>query len=147
METPIDTHTRAHARTRARTHTHTHTSWITTIRTSDQFDKGTVKNSESNAYNGHQNELIIAQPNWPAIFTFTFNIHKGTPTVKFRREGQKFLVPHVTAICSGICVSKTYLCSKSILINTDNPLYTDTRYTDQIRYDDNLTVTKPSLKR
>ena len=31
--------------------------------------------------------------------------------------------------------------------NTDNPLYTDTRYNDKIRYNDNLTVTKPSLKR
>ena len=31
--------------------------------------------------------------------------------------------------------------------NTDNPLYTDTRYNDKIHYDDNLTVTKPSLKR
>ena len=29
---------------------------------------------------------------------------------------------------------------------TDN-LYTDTRYNDKIRYNDNLTVTKPSLKR
>ena len=31
------------------------------------------------------------------------------------------------------------------LVNTDNPLYTDTRYNDKIRYNDNLTVTKPSL--
>ena len=30
---------------------------------------------------------------------------------------------------------------------TDNPLYTDTRYDEKIRYNDNLTVTKPSLKR
>ena len=30
---------------------------------------------------------------------------------------------------------------------TDNPLYTDTRYKDKLRYNDNLTVTKPSLKR
>ena len=30
---------------------------------------------------------------------------------------------------------------------TDNPLYTDTRYDDKICYNDNLTVTKPSLKR
>ena len=29
----------------------------------------------------------------------------------------------------------------------DNPLYIDTRYNDKIRYNDNLTVTKPSLKR
>ena len=32
-------------------------------------------------------------------------------------------------------------------LDKDNPLYTDTRYTDKIRYNDNLTVTKPSLKR
>ena len=32
-------------------------------------------------------------------------------------------------------------------INTANPLYTDTRYNDQIRYNDNLNVTKPSLRR
>ena len=30
---------------------------------------------------------------------------------------------------------------------TDNPLYTDTRYNDKIRYNDNLTVTQTSLKR
>ena len=30
---------------------------------------------------------------------------------------------------------------------TDNPVYTDTRYNDKIRYSDNLTVTKPLLKR
>ena len=30
---------------------------------------------------------------------------------------------------------------------TDNPLYTNTRYNDKIRYNDNLNVTKPSLKR
>ena len=30
---------------------------------------------------------------------------------------------------------------------TGNPLYTDTRYNDKIRYNDYLTVTKPSLKR
>ena len=31
--------------------------------------------------------------------------------------------------------------------NTVNPLYTDTRYNDKIRYNDNLNVTKPSRKR
>ena len=30
---------------------------------------------------------------------------------------------------------------------TDNTLFTDTLYNDEIRYNDNLTVTKPSLKR
>ena len=30
---------------------------------------------------------------------------------------------------------------------TDNPHYNDTRYNDKSRYDDHLTVTKPSLKR
>ena len=30
---------------------------------------------------------------------------------------------------------------------TVNPLYTDTRYNGKIRYNDNLNVTKPSLKR
>ena len=30
---------------------------------------------------------------------------------------------------------------------TDNPLYTDSRYNDKIRYNDNLTVMKASLKR
>ena len=30
--------------------------------------------------------------------------------------------------------------------NTDNPIYTDTRYEYKIRYNDNLTVTKPSFK-
>ena len=28
-----------------------------------------------------------------------------------------------------------------------NPLYTDTRYNDKIRYSDNMTITKPSLRR
>ena len=28
-------------------------------------------------------------------------------------------------------------------IATDNPLYTDTRYNDKIRYNDNFNVTKP----
>ena len=31
--------------------------------------------------------------------------------------------------------------------NTDNSIYADTRYNDKTRYNDNLTVTKPSLKR
>ena len=31
--------------------------------------------------------------------------------------------------------------------NTVNPLYTDTRYNGKNRYNNNLTVTKPSLKR
>ena len=31
--------------------------------------------------------------------------------------------------------------------DADNPLYTDTRYNDTIRYNDNLAVTKPLLKR
>ena len=31
--------------------------------------------------------------------------------------------------------------------NTDNPLYTDTRYNDKSRYNDIFTVRKPSLKR
>ena len=30
---------------------------------------------------------------------------------------------------------------------TENPLYTDTRYNDKTRYNDNLTVKKPLLKR
>ena len=29
----------------------------------------------------------------------------------------------------------------------DTPLYSDTRYNDEIRYNDNLTVMKPSFKR
>ena len=33
------------------------------------------------------------------------------------------------------------------LTYTVNPLYTDTRYNDKIRYNDNLNVTKPSMKR
>ena len=33
---------------------------------------------------------------------------------------------------------------KDIIVN---PLYTDTRYNDKIRYNDNLNATKPSLKR
>ena len=36
---------------------------------------------------------------------------------------------------------------KCFSFSTDNPLYTDTRYNDNIHYNDNLTVTKPSLKR
>ena len=31
--------------------------------------------------------------------------------------------------------------------DTVNPLYTDTRYNDKIRYNDNLSVTKPLLKK
>ena len=31
--------------------------------------------------------------------------------------------------------------------HTVNPLYTDTRYNDKIRYNENLNVTKPSLKK
>ena len=30
---------------------------------------------------------------------------------------------------------------------TDNPFYTDIRYNDKIYYNDNFTVTNPSLKR
>ena len=37
-----------------------------------------------------------------------------------------------------------YVCAQW---NTVNPFYTDTRYNDKIRYNDNLNVTKPSLKR
>ena len=33
----------------------------------------------------------------------------------------------------------------SVKLNTVNPLYTDTRYSDKIHYHENLTVTKPSL--
>ena len=33
-----------------------------------------------------------------------------------------------------------------LLAYTDNPLYADSQYDDKIRYNDNLTVTKPSLK-
>ena len=44
-------------------------------------------------------------------------------------------------------VSQTRIISGtfSILGVTDDPLYTDTRYTDKIRYYDNLTVTKIRL--
>ena len=35
----------------------------------------------------------------------------------------------------------------NVTLYTDNPLYTDTRYSDKICYNDNLTVTKTSLKR
>ena len=35
---------------------------------------------------------------------------------------------------------------KGPLCNTDNPLYTNTRYSDKLRYDDNLTVTKSFAK-
>ena len=34
-----------------------------------------------------------------------------------------------------------------ILHDTVNPLYTDTRYNDKFRYNDNLNVTKPLLKK
>ena len=34
-----------------------------------------------------------------------------------------------------------------IWMNTDNPFYSETRYNDKIRYNDNLTVAKPSLKK
>ena len=64
------------------------------------------------------------------------------------------------ALCMYVCM---YVCKQIIefIVNsvieyrlplishiyyTVNPLYTDTRYNDRIRYDDNLTVTKPSLK-
>ena len=36
---------------------------------------------------------------------------------------------------------------KSLTYNTVNPLYTDTRHNDKVRYNDNLNVTKPLLKR
>ena len=36
---------------------------------------------------------------------------------------------------------------EDICQNTDNPLYTDTRCNNKIHYNDNLTVTKPWLKR
>ena len=48
------------------------------------------------------------------------------------------------------CSVYLYLCKRPIIIcfrNTDNPLFTNTRYNDDIRYNDNLTVKKPSLKR
>ena len=37
--------------------------------------------------------------------------------------------------------------AKVILMSIVNPLYTDTRYNDKIRYNDNLNATKPSPKR
>ena len=39
------------------------------------------------------------------------------------------------------------LLSQSAIWNTVSPLYTDTRYNDKIRYNNNLNATKPSLKR
>ena len=35
----------------------------------------------------------------------------------------------------------------SLFVDTDNPFYPDTRYNDKVRYDDNLTVPKPSIKK
>ena len=40
-----------------------------------------------------------------------------------------------------------FVCTLFSRLITDNPLYTDIRYNDKIRYNDNLTVMKPSLKR
>ena len=42
---------------------------------------------------------------------------------------------------------KDSLDSEAAPSDTDNPLYTDTLYKDKIRYNDNLNVKKPSLKR
>ena len=38
-------------------------------------------------------------------------------------------------------------CAIYLICYRDNPLYTDTRCNDKNRYNDTLTVTKPSLKR
>ena len=38
------------------------------------------------------------------------------------------------------------LCLAHMYEGTDNPLYTDTRYNDNIHYNDNLPVKKPSLE-
>ena len=51
------------------------------------------------------------------------------------KESANFQIDRYTFIW-GLCAQGTV-----------NPLYTDTRYNDKIRYNDNLNVTKPSLKR
>ena len=46
-----------------------------------------------------------------------------------------------------IIINENICCGCSLEVSTVNPLYTDTRYTDKIRYNDNLNVTKHLLKR
>ena len=51
---------------------------------------------------------------------------------------------------SDMCAERRFRSAYSFAwsdLNTDNPLYTDTRYDDIIRYNDNFSGTKPSLKR
>ena len=52
-----------------------------------------------------------------------------------------------TLLSRVICVriGSNYFCFYNI--STDNPLYTDTRNNDKIHYNDNLTITNPSVKR
>ena len=52
-------------------------------------------------------------------------------------------------VCSSSLLGKAVLreCAVFWIAYTDNPLYTDSRYNNKIRYNDNLAVTKPSLKR
>ena len=75
---------------------------------------------------------------------------------------EKHLPCHETKAFSGKCASSKYRDQQAKPRNlkrtimhpynllypiTDNPLYTDTRYNDKIRYNNNLNGTKPSLKR
>ena len=40
-----------------------------------------------------------------------------------------------------------WMMSKQSRVIIDNPLYTDTQYNQKVRYNDNLTVAKSSLKK
>ena len=65
-----------------------------------------------------------------------------------------FSFPHgiyVLDICwnrliEAILTNNQNICFFKIL-NTDNPLYTDTRYNNRVRYNDNYSVSRTSLKR
>ena len=66
--------------------------------------------------------------------------------------GLEFRSPNYKCPCSLIVLTYTrqdlkVQASKTLICCTDNPFYTDTRYNDKIRYNNNLTVKKPSLQR
>ena len=71
-----------------------------------------------------------------AIFLYNFSLN-----AKIER---RFRDIQIVIITNFVVVSSVGI--KRVICTTDKPLYTNTRYNDKIRYNENLTVTKASLK-
>ena len=83
-------------------------------------------------------------------FHFFFD-HKEPAIYSIVKYGETLNVLHKTEDVAIKSLRSTYQnrISENYKVYTDNPLYicTDIRYNDKVRYSDNLTVTKSSLKR